>query len=105
MADWSINKHLADPKNICLEGPETIMRKRLAEVAIEKFDRKYSNLPDRRDQKYYSTKDGYNTFATNMKARYLKVNLAQAKEVSDDVRYKWTANTKLELLTNLGACG
>ena len=81
MADWLINKHLADPENRCLEGPETVMGKRLAEVAVEKFDRKYSNLPDRRDQKYYSNKDGYNTFTTNMKARDLKVNLAKAREV------------------------
>ena len=63
------------------------MRRKLAEKAIERFNRKYSDLPDPRDQKFYTVKEGYNTFDTNMKARDLKVNLAQAKEVSEDVRY------------------
>ena len=33
-----------------------------------------------------------------MKARDLKVNLAKAREVLEDNRYKWTGTTKLELL-------
>ena len=33
-----------------------------------------------------------------MKARELKANLANAREVMGDNRYKWTGNAKLELL-------
>ncbi len=55
--------------------------------------------PDRRDQKYYSNKDGYMKFTTDMKARELKANLANAREALRDERYKWRKNTKLDLLT------
>ena len=56
-----------------------------AQVAIKKFDRTYiSELPDPRDQKFYTDRDGYQTFDTKMKARELKINLAKAKATSED---------------------
>ena len=76
------------------------MRMKQAQVAIKKFDRTYiSELPDPRDQKFYTDRDGYQTFDTKMKARELKINLAKAKETLEDVRFKWTDNTKKKLLT------
>ena len=72
----------------------------MEKIEAKKFDRKYiSELPDPKDQKFYTDRDGYPTFDTNMKARHLKINLAKAKETSEDVRFPWTDDTKKELLT------
>ena len=72
----------------------------MTKIEAKKLDRKYiSELPDPKDQKFYTDRDGYQTFDTKMKARELKINLAKAKETSEDERCKWMDNTKKELLT------
>ena len=68
-------------------------------MAILKFEKTLSDEPDNKDKKYYSNKDGYMKFTTDMKARELKANLANAREAIRDERWKWTENIKLELLT------
>ncbi len=100
MIEWLINKHIIDTTNDCLpkETPETKMRIKHAKVAISKFEKTLSDEPDNKDKKYYSNKDGYMKFTTDMKARELKANLSNAKEAIRDERYKWTENIKLELL-------
>ena len=50
-----LNIHIADPNNACIDKEDKPMRRKQAQVAIEKFNRKYdSDLPDPRDQKFYT---------------------------------------------------
>ena len=101
MVDWLLNKHIVDPTNDCLpkDSGETVMRIRQAKVAISKFEKALSDEPDKRNQKYYSYKDGYMKFTTDMKARELKASLANAREIMKDERWMWTDIMKIDLLT------
>ena len=94
-SDNMLDNHIIADDNLCMARPDAYEKQHISEA--RRRIRELYEL-ESKGKMYYTKKDGYQIYDVNMNARTLKNMLEKERSRYQDERYRWTDETRIELL-------